>query len=57
MLINGRTEMCLFCSRFGTLKFNFYIHDTLPKKLFHKILCLPFQQGKLEWTAIFVSHE
>ena len=55
--MNGRTGMYLFCSQFGTPKFNFYIYDTLPKNLFYKILFLPFQQGKLEWTAIFVSHE
>ena len=39
-----------------TQKFN-YRMKTLPKNLFYGILCLPFQQGKLERTAIFVSHE
>ena len=49
-------DVPIFCSRFGTQKFNFCI-KTLPKNLFYNILCLSFQQGKLEWTAIFVSYE
>ena len=34
-----------------------FTYDTVPKNLFYKILCLPFRQGKLEWTAIFLFHE
>ena len=30
---------------------------TPPKNLFYNILHLSFQQGNLEWTAIFVSDE
>ena len=29
----------------------------LPKNLFYKTLRLPFQQGKLDKTTSFVSHE
>ena len=37
-------------------KCNFPI-KILPQNLFYKILCLPFQQGKLEIATSFVFHE
>ena len=38
------------------LALNFRI-NILPKNVFYQILCLPFQQRKLEIAISFVSHE
>ena len=48
--------LCHFGSRFSVQKSNFRI-KTLPKSLFHKILRLSLQRGKLGTTAILVSKE
>ena len=49
-------EVCHFGSLSGTKKINFRI-KILPKNLFYKILCLPFQQGTLGRTTVFISYE
>ena len=54
--IDGQMGVSHFGSWIGTQKFNFRI-KILPQNLFYKILRLLFQQGKLERTTSFVSHE
>ena len=54
--IDGQTGVFHFGSWIGTQIFNFHI-KILSKNLFYKILCLPFQQGKLERATSFLSDE